>query len=315
MQGRWLVGTLTIATFVGLPALEAQVQSPLVGVQLERGIAPMPDDGLPVIPFMDGWYENEDGTISVSVGYYNLNRDRTVEIPLGPDNFMEPKEFDGIQPTVFEIPATIEDDGGGGGGGRGGALPPRRERTRGAFTVNLPADYDGEVVWTLRSYGQINSVPLRKNHVAYQLNWPMAMGSEPPVLRFEPSGPSGRGPMGVRGGPIQASVGVPTTLTVLISDPSVRDKPLVEIAPRSGKVPPIHNAAWYKYQGPGQVTFDPQIQGLDAGLDSKAMASATFSEPGEYVLRVVVDSHGATDSSSGNQCCWTNGYLRVTVTP
>jgi hypothetical protein len=42
---------------------------------------------------------------------------------------------------------------------------------------------------------------------------------------------------------------------------------------------------------------------------------ATFAEPGDYVLRVVVIAEGAGDSSFGNQCCWTTGYVRVEVEP
>ena len=44
-----------------------------------------------------------------------------------------------------------------------------------------------------------------------------------------------------------------------------------------------------------------------------ARVVATFSEPGEYILLARVDNWRATDSSSGSQCCWTNGYVRVTV--
>ena len=43
--------------------------------------------------------------------------------------------------------------------------------------------------------------------------------------------------------------------------------------------------------------------------------TATFEQPGEYLVRVRADNFGRVDSSSGNQCCWTNGYLKVTVTP
>jgi len=42
---------------------------------------------------------------------------------------------------------------------------------------------------------------------------------------------------------------------------------------------------------------------------------ATFMEPGDYVIRLRVDNFAAPDSSMGNQCCWSNGYLPVTVTP
>ena len=57
--------------------------------------------GARVAPFFDGWYANPDGTTTFSFGYSNLNREEIVEIPLGPDNFIEPKEFDGRQPTSF----------------------------------------------------------------------------------------------------------------------------------------------------------------------------------------------------------------------
>ncbi|MEQ1855085.1 MAG: hypothetical protein ABL963_01380 [Longimicrobiales bacterium] len=40
---------------------------------------------------------------------------------------------------------------------------------------------------------------------------------------------------------------------------------------------------------------------------------ATFSAPGEYMLNAQVDNWRVPDSSSGDQCCWTNGYVRVTI--
>ena len=39
-----------------------------------------------------------------------------------------------------------------------------------------------------------------------------------------------------------------------------------------------------------------------------------FGEPGEYVLRARIDNWDANDSTGGDQCCWTNAYVRVTVT-
>ena len=42
--------------------------------------------------------------------------------------------------------------------------------------------------------------------------------------------------------------------------------------------------------------------------------TATFTEPGEYTLRVRADNWSAHDSSPGDQCCWTNGYVNVKVT-
>ena len=48
-----------------------------------------------VAPFMEGWYENEDGTYSISFGYLNRN-DEEVVIPVGEGNSIEPAEFDGM---------------------------------------------------------------------------------------------------------------------------------------------------------------------------------------------------------------------------
>ena len=50
-------------------------------------------------------------------------------------------------------------------------------------------------------------------------------------------------------------------------------------------------------------------------LEGMAATSVTFAQPGEYVLRVKADNFGRVGTSPGNQCCWTNGYMKVTVTP
>jgi hypothetical protein len=43
-------------------------------------------------------------------------------------------------------------------------------------------------------------------------------------------------------------------------------------------------------------------------VQGKAHTTATFSEPGDYMLLFL-----AIDSRSANKCCWTNGYVKVTV--
>ena len=71
---------------------------------------------------------------------------------------------------------------------------------------------------------------------------------------------------------------------------------------------------WYKHIGPGSVVFSSHTEDL-LELEGMATTTATFDQPGEYVIRVRADNFGRVDSSSGNQCCWTNGYVKVTVTP
>lgn len=297
MSGRWLVGALAIAMFAGSPALLAQRQRPL---------APLPPEGQRVAPFFDGFYENADGTITFSFGYSNLNREELVEIPLGPNNFIEPKEFDGGQPTSF--PPVVSERAAGRG------RSDRRDRERGVFTVTVPAGFKGDVVWTLRHQGDTYSVPGRSTTGAYRLRWPMAMGSQPPLVRFKQNGPTGRGPSGLRGEPMQAKVGTPLPLTIWAVDDSVREKETVQIAERGGGSKAAMNVAWYKHSGPGAVAFAEDKQPI-AELEGTVTNSATFEQPGEYVVRVRVDNFGRVDTSAGNQCCWTNGYVKVNVTP
>ena len=148
---------------------------------------------------------------------------------------------------------------------------------------------------------------------AYQLRWPMAMGSVPPLLRFAPDGPAGRGPRGIEADPVQTQIGVPLSLTIWIADDSVREEDPVPIAV---KRPPkgVMNVTWYKHSGPGPVVFSTAKEPI-AQLTGTATTSATFKQPGEYVIRVRADNFGRLDTSAGNQCCWTNGYVKVTVKP
>jgi hypothetical protein len=276
--------------------------------QTPRPLAPLPPDGLRVAPIFEGWYQNSDGSVTMSFGYSNPNTTGIVEIPVGPDNFIEPKEFNGRQTTVFSTPAPPPE---GGGAARG----PRRERQRGVFTVTVPAGFKGEVVWTLRYNGITSSVPASSKTTAYGLRWPMAMGSVPPTLRFSPDGAFGRGPGGIDAPDMQARVGVPLPLSIWIHDDSDRITDPTPVRERGGSNPAM-NVNWFKHSGPvgAAITFDPPRNPIQE-LKGMASTTATFERPGEYVVRVTADNFGRLDTSSGNQCCWTNGYIKVTVTP
>ena len=292
--GRLLVGGLVAAMLIGSPSLEAQLQRPLT---------PLPANGLRVAPFFEGWYRNTDGTVTLSFGYSNLNLTELVEIPLGPDNFIAPAEFDGRQPTSFPAPGARRDDDD---------PPTRRERERGVFTVTVPAGFRDDVVWTLVNQERSFSVPGNAQSSAYQLQWPMAMGSQPPLVRFSPDGPAGRGPTGLDAEPIRASVDTPLPLTVWIHDDSVREEEPLAVRRRRADAAAM-NVTWFKHAGPGLVVFSPHTEPIEE-TEGMATTTATFEEPGEYVIRVRADSFGRIDSSAGNQCCWTNGYVKVTVT-
>ena len=62
---------------------------------------PARDSGASVTGAFEGWFKNPDGSFSFLLGYYNRNRKQEVDIPVGPDNALEPGGPDRGQPTHF----------------------------------------------------------------------------------------------------------------------------------------------------------------------------------------------------------------------
>jgi hypothetical protein len=61
----------------------------------------------------------------------------------------------------------------------------------------------------------------------------------------------------------------------------------------------------------------PQIEKIEdktTAFSGKAATTATFSEPGDYVLHLLANDYSG-EGGSGFQCCWTNAEVRVTVKP
>lgn len=282
--------TMAAAT-IGVALASAIHTSPLAG-QEAFPLGPRPTAGLSVGPMFEGWWANPDGSYTLSFGYYNPNAREVIDVPLGPDNRIEPAEFDGVQPTHF--PPVVY----GGYDGR---------RERGTFAITIPAEYvDQDVVWSIRSNGRTEKVIGRVGSQAYELTHePMAMGSRPPRVSFASGGPYGIGPSGVFAErQLSTRVNQPIELTVTADD-ALSDR-------EEGSVP--LGVTWRKHQGPGDVTFEPRSGTIPSGVQETVSTTASFSAPGEYIVRVRVDNFRAADSAHGDQCCWTNGYIRVNVT-
>jgi hypothetical protein len=283
-QRRWAVAGLALAltglSFGPAAGQEAELQF--------KQLKPLKPSGDIVAPFFDGWYPNPDGTYTLSFGFMNRNTREIVDIPIGENNRIEPAQFDGMQPTHFP-PVNY------------GGFDARRER--GAFAVTIPAEMaDQDVVWTITHAGETYSVPGRVTSPAYEMSHnPMTAGSQAPRMAFEQSGPFSVG----RQGPfypetLTTTVGTPLTLSVWAEDNGVREERFpVEVV-------------WWHHQGPGEVEFGTESSEHD-GL-GQATTTATFGAPGEYVIRARADNFAASDSSFGNQCCWSNMYFRVNVT-
>ena len=59
--------------------------------------------GEAVASMFNGWVKHEDGSVTMVFGFANLNRESIVDVPLGPNNKLEPAEFQGAQPTHFPV--------------------------------------------------------------------------------------------------------------------------------------------------------------------------------------------------------------------
>lgn len=277
---RSIAAACTVA-LVGLGGTAASAQEGALD-QLK----PLPSEGGPVSPMFDGWYRNPDGTFTLSFGFINLNRDEAPNIPIGENNYIEPAQFNGMQPTYFP---PIRYSGFGG----------RHER--GAFAVVIPAEMaEQDVVWTVRHNGRTFSIPGRTGILEYELSHsPATEGSLPPSVRFG-NGETVQGRVGAVAEPVRGRVGQPVTLSVWGQDEGQRERKAV-------------NFVFYKYQGPGEVEFDDDEFTIDEGT-GEVSTTATFSEAGQYMIRIRVDNFGVGDSRFGNQCCWSNGYIPVTIT-
>jgi hypothetical protein len=297
MNRRHVVSIALGFALVGTDGMSADAQLP--PELRDYPLAPFHESGDLVAPFFDGFYDNGDGTVTFSFGFLNRNTEEVVDIPLGPNNFIEPARFDGMQPTHFPVYD------------RGGLIG---KRERGAFAVTVPAEMAGtEVVWTLTHAGRTYSVPGRAASIAYDMSTgPAAFGSLPPAVRFTPNGPESTGREGVMAERVLAKVGTPVTLTALVQDRGERAEFQGELDGRS--VFPV-SATWILHQGSPAVTFSSETSRVQSEGWGTATTEATFTQPGEYLIRLRVDNFGAPDSKFDNHCCWSNAYVPVTVTP
>jgi hypothetical protein len=260
-------------------------------------LEPLHDSGQSVTAAFEGWFRNQDGSFSILFGYYNRNQKQDMEIPVGPNNAIEPGGPDRGQPTHF--------------------LPGRQW---GVFTVTVPKDFGtGKLTWTLVSRGQTMAVPAGLDPL-----WEVSpfmeptTGNTPPSLKLEGAA-SSQGPRPVSVA-LTATLSKPLALAVSVADDA--KQPLIgTLGMQQPKTPPV-TVTWSKFRGPGVVTFadaKPAVAlssgpGTSAGVSGTATTTATFSEPGEYVL-LVVDNDWSGIGGHGYQCCWTNALVRVSVKP
>jgi hypothetical protein len=243
--------------------------------------------GQNVAPVFEGWERNADGSFNMLFGYFSRNREEIVDIPIGPDNRFEPGEIDRGQPTRFY---------------------PSRNRYW--FRVRVPADFGTkELVWTLTSRGKTERAyaTLHPNYATdpsiqqldiagINLWWAEEGVNARPTVRID--GETHR----------RVKVGQPLALVALAEDDGIPPAPKGES--RRGRYA-WHGlrVAWFADRAAGAVTFDPLqfkvypdtkanspwTPGWTAPpvpADGRYPVKATFSAPGEYVLRAMAHDGG-----------------------
>jgi hypothetical protein len=277
---RLIRGVVTVSALTA-SAVTAPAQLPL---------APKATTGQTVTPVFEGWYRNPDGTFSLSFGYYNRNTDEALEIAIGADNVITPGPANQGQPTRFE---------------------PRRHW--GVFAVKVPAGFDtrAKVTWTLKVRGETFAIPgsLHPDWEIDALAGEAGSGNTPPVITFTSGSVVAQGPAGAMAEPISTRTGQPVSIALTASDDG-RSSGSVASAGR-GNVPVT--LTWFKHQGPGNVTFSPAAP--KPGADGLATTQAVFDRPGDYILRVRANDASGVAGAGHAQCCWTNGFVRVVVSP
>lgn len=309
------------AVLAGGLTLTTSAQTPRFPMPLE----PIGNANEAIFPAYEGWGELQDGSgYLIVLGYKNRNRTQTVEIPIGPNNRIEPGGPDYGQPTVFE---------------------PGRQTT--IFAIKVPKDFGKKkLTWTLVANGQPAVVTFYLNP-EYNLNFykEVANGNEPPKMKLAASDPMISGPQAGIAQTLTATVGQPVPLKMWASDAPPAEKNWETIISSRGRKPPTFardqvaivdgrvigepgrgraeggeaappdiTAVWTKLRGPGAVAIKPpRVPLVTRGNPQtvvEASASATFSAPGEYVLRA---EPVEVDDGFDGLCCFTFANVKVIV--
>jgi hypothetical protein len=241
--------------------------------------------GQGVAPVYEGFDINPDGSCNMWFGYMNRNYEEEIDIPVGPDNRFEPGGEPG--PPTRGLGALGWDRG------QPTHFMPRRHKDY--FKVTVPKEFgDNKLVWMLTVHGRTEQVVATLNPVWQidRLRTTRGGNSEKVSSNLPPA-------VNLR---VASQSTASATLTISATDDGL---------PKRRGEPVGMTVMWAKYRGPGSVAFDAPQAKLAGG---SATVTATFTEPGEYVLQAVVDDgSGESAGNFGYHCCWTNAQVTVHV--
>jgi hypothetical protein len=344
LRVRWAAFGVLLACAAGrtLPGVGqqgvGQTPSPLPLTQTIR------ERGSSVTPAFEGWYFDKDGSQRLLVGYFNRNTKQEFDIPPGPNNRVEPGGPDMGQPTHFApgrqwgvFTIKLPRDFGENkltwtivANGFTNSIPLH---TRPDYIVEPFEDAANKNVPPAIKFkpdGQTFTGPptviAEKYATTAGTALPLTVWAtdEGPKINIPEPGRGrgrGRGSDAARPGGDAAASGAAAAGGAAAGDqpPARGDAP--GRGGRGGRgafgeftPPPPLALTWSVFRGPGPVTFENAKPAINKDENGKATATATFSAPGEYLLRLQAnDSTG--EGGGGFQCCWTNVHVGVSVKP
>src|SRR5688500_14813333 len=275
-----------------LVVVKAQQPAPRPNIPSGVLLEPLGTTGEAVYPAFEGWGPLKDGTNTLLLGYFNRNKE-AVDVPIGPDNRIEPGGPDYGQPTHFHS-----------------------GRQWGVFAITVPKDFGTKkLTWTLNVNGHTSMVQFWLNP-QYWIDFFKngANGNEPPRIKFAANGPELIGPPREKFvQTLTATVGQPLDLTAWAADqppttvfeaegaagaagatgaretrkpaaneplPAILGGRVISGAPAAGGGAAAAAAAgrekrgdvqilWKKYRGPGEVKIAQETINLFNGGDAK----------------------------------------------
>src|SRR5712664_2660071 len=221
-------------------------------------LEPTHETGTNVTGAFEGWYKAPDGSFNLVLGYFNRNTKQELDIPIGPNNRIEPGGPDQGQPTHFLT-----------------------GRQWGVFTFKAPANFASQTLtWTLVANGQTNTITMhmRPEWVVEPFE-DVASKNTPPVIKLQPDGPAFTGPPSGLAATYPATVSAPLGLTAWATDEpaklNVANAQLTAPGPpaagrgRGAGGPPPVVLNWSLFRGPASVAFDPARPAVNAAEGGK----------------------------------------------
>jgi hypothetical protein len=239
--------------------------------------------GQNVVAAFDGWERHADGTFGMVFSYYNRNYEEMLDIPIGPDNNIQPGPQDQGQPTHF--------------------LPGRQKFV---FAVTVPANWDknARLVWTLTARGKTekaNAFLLPEWEINNQVR-AQNYGDGAGGGGVAPDYAINEAPQISMGPAQRVALSESATLTAFAKDdglpkprgrrPAATSRGAADVAPPAAPASQLR-VTWIMYRGPAGATvrFAPERSVV---ADGKAVTTAKFSLPGRYVVRGYADDGAVT---------------------